>query len=360
MGHRHHLVAGVLSALVVVGLGIGGAACGTGAAPAGGDQNLPNARVGPFRVLRTGETTRKAPFVFESGLWRDPAIVALGEGPEAGATRARLFLAGGGANNGFLAFTDLAQAVDRGNGVPTRVLEAAEEWEAGALGAPSVLVDQEKWLLFYAAGGCIGRAVSTDGEHFERAPRTPVLCGDERGPVGAPSIARGGDGGFRLFYEQAGAILEARALDAEGSAFGAGETVLRASTEEGSYDAGGVGDPCALPLTAAAASVTGRTVRYLYYTAHTADGTPAIGLAARFGDDGPLERAREPVLTRYRAHAPTALVLPTMTLLYASSSRDELGNDDPAVLAGLAPATVERPLPSASAPSGASGDSPGP
>jgi hypothetical protein len=341
---RHHSFPRLLSAAqgtaLTLALLVAGA-CGTGAAPAGGDQNLPNARVGPFRVLRTGETTRKAPFIFDSGLWRDPEIVGLGDNSGA---RARLFLAGGGETIAFLAFTDLDQAVDRGIGVPTRILEASEPWEMGALSAPAVLAEGGRTVLFYAAGGCIGRAVSLDGETFTREPATPVLCGDERGPVTSPSITRGADGGLRLFHEHAGGLVESRARDADGFSFTLGETVLLPSTDAGGYDVAGVGDPFALPLTSAEASVTGRTIRYLYYTAVAADGNRTIGLAARFGDDGPFERAREPVLTRYQPHAPTALVLPTMTLLYAGSVRDEVGSEDPAILAGLAPATIDRPL----------------
>jgi hypothetical protein len=360
--HRHHVVPGLLSgrglwislalALAFAGASLALSSCGTGAAPAGGDQHLPNARVGPFRVLRTGETSRRAPFIFESGLWRDPEIVPIGDVPGA---RARLFVAGGGATNGFLAFTDLEQAVDRGNAVPTRVLEPSESWEGGSLGAPSVLVEGGRTVLFYAAGGCIGRAVAEDGESFVRDPLTPVFCGDERGPVASPSVVRGADGVLRLFHEQAGVLAEARADDPEGRSFLPGEVILAPSAEAAGFDAGGVADPYALPLTDAAASVTGRTIRYLYYTATSGEGARTIALAARFGDDGPFERAREPVLTRYQPRAPTALVLPTVTLLYASSVRDEVGSEDPAILGGLAPATIDRPLPvPAPADSGAS------
>ena len=55
------------------------------------------------------------------------------------------------------------------------VLTAAEPWENGTVGAPSVLqVGDEVWL-YYAGGGGIGMAKSQDGVSFTRAGAGPPV-----------------------------------------------------------------------------------------------------------------------------------------------------------------------------------------
>lgn len=331
---RQHALRGLLIA-ALSWVGGGPVGCGTGAAPAGGDRDLPNAQVGPFRVLREGETSRKAPFVFEVGLWRDPDVVDLGAIP---GSLSRMYMAGGGEQAGFLACVDLVNAIARPDTVPVRLLEAKETWEQGSLAAPSVLHEDGRFVLYYAAGGCIGRAVSADGLAFAREPATPVFC-DAAGPIGSPSVVRAADGTLRMLHDFNGGIVESRSVD--GLTWVRGEPILAPSGVAGAYDQTRVGDAFALALT----SANGRAIRYVYYTGTASDGLRSIGLAARFGDEGPLERAREPVLSRYEPRSPCALVFDNQTLLYASSRRAEVGNDAPAILAGLAPATFDRPLP---------------
>ncbi|MCS6902443.1 MAG: hypothetical protein RMJ98_22540, partial [Myxococcales bacterium] len=58
------------------------ASCGTGASPAGGDRDLPNAHAGPFRLLRAEEMKGRAPFVLErSAPWEGPAVLDLDDDP---------------------------------------------------------------------------------------------------------------------------------------------------------------------------------------------------------------------------------------------------------------------------------------
>lgn len=345
---RHHALRGLLIAGSALLAG-GPLACGTGAAPAGGDRDLPNAQVGPFRVLRAGETTRKAPFVFESGLWRDPEVVDLGAIP---GSLTRMYMAGGGEKVGFLAAVDLVDAIARPDTQPVRILEPQEPWEQGALAAPSVLHEEGRFVLFYAAAGCIGRAVSTDGLAFVREPARPVFC-DAAGAIGSPSVERAADGTLHMFHDFDGNIVESRSVD--GLVWVRGEPVLGPSGVSEAYDETRVGDAFVLPLT----SRQGRAIRYLYYTGTNAAGLRSIGLAARFGDQGPFERAREPVLSRYEPRSPCALAFEGQTLLYASSRRAEVGNDQPAILAGLAPATLDRPLPKAAGGAGGAGGAAG-
>lgn len=344
MERRQHAVRGLLI-VTLLGLGDTLVGCGTGAAPAGGDRDLPNAQVGPFRVLREGETSRKAPFIFEVGLWRDPDVVDLGSVP---GTLARMYMTGGGGNNAFIASVELTNAIARPDTVPARVLAASEAWEQGALAAPSLLHEDGRFVMYYAAGGCIGRAVSTDGLAFTREPATPVFC-DAAGPISSPNVVRTADGSFRMLHDFGGAIVESRSVD--GLAWVRGEPILAPSGVAEAYDETAVGDAFALWLT----SAKGRAIRYVYYTGTASTGLRSIGLAARFGDEGPLERAREPVLSRYEPRSPCALVFGDQTLLYASSRRAEVGNDAPAILAGLAPATLERPLPKVVRPTGGAG-----
>ncbi|MEP7124538.1 MAG: hypothetical protein ABJE95_26655 [Byssovorax sp.] len=72
-----------------------------------------------------------------------------------------------------------------------------------SLGAPSAIVRADRVELFFAAGGAIGRAISTDGgRSFTRdaAPTLTAASAWEKGFVGSPA-AVDRDGATLLFYE---------------------------------------------------------------------------------------------------------------------------------------------------------------
>ena len=85
------------------------------------------------------------------------------------------------------------------------VLIADQDWEAGGVGAPTVLRRDGKYLMYYAAGAGIGHAQSSDGIVWEKHDANPILIPDQAweggstGVVGAPSIIHH-EGAFHLYY----------------------------------------------------------------------------------------------------------------------------------------------------------------
>jgi hypothetical protein len=329
-------------------------ACGTNAPSAGGDENLPNAAVGPFRVLRAEEMGGKAPLV-TSDAFRSPGVVDLDGDPAT--LESALYVASGSATLRSIYRYELpdgrTSSLQR-----VKVLERTEAWEPEAgLDHPMPLrVGEEIWL-YYASGGCIGRAVSSDaGVTFEKRPATPLLCADpaaapwEQGGLTAPSVHVAHDGSYRLLYETPGGIGEAASADGQAFSRRGGGPVLAAASPAGPLPEDGgvddpfdnvrVGDPCAL----LGVSPLGRPVTYLYYTGQNRLDRFASGMAARFGDDGAFTRNPAPVLTRFDAHAPFVMRRGNITLIYAEGRNSETKSDwKPAIIGGLAPATAALP-----------------
>jgi hypothetical protein len=341
--------------LVFVALGAALAvavACGSGAPPAGGSNGLPNALAGPFRVLRKPTEGASAPFVVGGSVsYRDPSALDLDGNPDT--LGVAIYLEAG--ENGFphtIYRYDLpdgpARAAKAGSG--TKVLSADQPWEGKTLARPFVLrVGGEIWL-YYEAAGCIGRAVSSDGLVFSKPQASPVLCGDpaswETGAVGAPSVHVAHDGSFRLLYGAGGAIGEARSSD--GIAFTRVSTspVLTARAplvaevvdggSDDPFDDATVDDPDSM----ISATSDGKPLTYLYYTGTNRLGQHVIGLAARFGDDGPFDANPQPVLSRYDAHGPSVVRNGALSMLYVGGRSNEASMTwTPSILAGVAPAT---------------------
>jgi hypothetical protein len=327
--------------------------CGTQAPTAGGDRDLPNAGLGPFRVLRKEESRRVAPFVLDaSPPWYAPSALDLDGDP---ATRPVALYVGGGKRIDRIVLPDSVSAPPE----RTAALSPDLPWEGASVGDPSALREGPEVWLYYAANGCVGRAVSTDNGVTFLKDGDPVLCGQggpvwEKGALGAPSVIRGFDGRFHLFYGAAGAIGEAVSVDGQRfSRVGSGP-VLEATPASGPvpavdggvdevFDDQAVGDPCALTTTTA----LGRQVTYLYYTGTSRLSRHGIGAAARLGDEGAFNRNSTPALARYDAQAPSVLRFTDFTLLYASSLSSEAATKvNQVILGAVAPATaVVDPVP---------------
>lgn len=317
--------------------------CGTNAPPAGGDRNLPNMLSGPFRLLRADETTLKAPFVLERNApWEAPSLVDRDGDP---ATLDAILFVSGGTPSAISRFdVPDGRAAD-----PDRldVLKASEPWEGPeGVGHPAALrVGPELWL-YYASGGCVGRAVSSDGGLSFTKRNEPVLCGQggpawEGGAISAPAVYRGFDGQFHLFYEASGAIGEATSSDGVTFQRAGDQPSLAASEASGEgdepFDSAAVGEPFAL-LTE---SPLGRPITLVYYTGHNSKGRTAVGLSARFGDAGPLQRNPAPSLTRHDARGPCVLRFSGVTLLYAAGRSSETAESWKSMIVGaVAPATA--------------------
>ncbi|MEQ9319503.1 MAG: hypothetical protein RIF41_10115 [Polyangiaceae bacterium] len=346
--------------VVALGLGLLAGACATLADTGGGDQNLPNARVGPFREIAQEElgNTRVAPYALrdDDDFPRDASVLdvdgdpstlgswgyfartvpdpAVDPDPEAPPTAIQRYVALDG------------RSFDRD---PVTVLEPSEAWEGGTVGAPSaVRVGDEVWLYYGGAEG-IGLAVSADGESFTRVGDGLVLAVDgvwEQSPPRNPGVIRLPDRSFQLFYDadtDAGpAIGEARSADGvTWTRVGDGPVIA----PEASVDAAGAEAPW--PLVAESAE--GRSIEYLYYGAVDAEGRATVAIAAREGATGAFQRGTGAVFGASGSLGPTqpcVVRYPEFTLLFATQLAGTTSAQQyPAVAIGVAPATIELPAP---------------
>lgn len=343
-----------LAALVV------GRGCATLATSGAVDVDRPNAKAGPFRVLRAHEiddtnAVHVAPYLADNATlrYRDPAPLDLDDDPATLAI-ALYAVAGEDASSKIVRY-----AADDGRSfgrIPATVLEATAPWEGGWVGAPVALrVSGETWL-FYAAAGGIGLARSSDGLAFTKRGNPVVAdglgCAASTSPPIDPAVVRAHDGTFRLFWAPVGAGLLCEASSDDGLSWrlapGDG-VVLRVSAPPAAAPSdGGADEPfddaeLAGPFATVATTTQGRPVLRVYYAGRNRAGAWAVGLAARFGDDGPLERAAAPVLaTSLDPHAPAVVHFRDLSLLYfteyAGSTRPLRY---PAIAAGVAPATLD-------------------
>lgn len=326
--------------------------CGTIGSPAGGDGDLPNANAGPFRLLRGEEIDRKtsgapAPYLARSERerYRSPSPLDIDGDPE---TLAIWLYAAAGDDEAsrIVRFSaEDGRSVDR---TPETVLEASEPWERGRVFAPSALRARGKIWLFYAAQGGVGLAKSRDGRSFIKEAG-PVLT-DNLGCGGVVDIAPRDaslmvlpDGEFRLYFSQERHLCEAKSTDGanwqlvESPPEGKG-VVLRVNEEPDAFDAASVSQPSA----SFALSPEGRLIVRIYYTGTDRHGRSAIGMAARYGLDGPFSRATSPVLrTELAVEGAAALAFEGFTLLYFT---DRAGKsealDYPAIAGAVAPASL--------------------
>lgn len=349
--------------------------CATLPPEGGGEGSLPNAGAGPFREIAQAELggARTAPRAMDDDerFARDASVVDL-DGDPSTLAAAGFFAATLRADDAApdpLAPPNAIVRHDAADGrsfarASTTVLTPELPWEGGVVAAPSaLLVGSDVWL-YYAAEGGVGLARSADGMDFAREP-APVLAplapgeGWDGGAVpGSPGVIRLPDGSFRMFYAvpgdgDASFVGEARSDDGllwervgSGPALAPAPLAGADAPEEGApFDGAAVSDPA--PVLAV--SATGRPLLRVYYAARDSDGRSAIGLAARLGHDGPLQRAVAPVFGASSAlspRAPSVAVYPGFSLLFvtqAAGTRD--GQGYPVVAAGVAPADAALPPP---------------
>lgn len=322
--------------------------CGMLGSPSAGDGELPNAQAGPFRLLRSGELDREvtssvAPYLAKSDQQRYRSPFPLDIDGDPSTLASSLYAtAGEEASSRIVRFsTGDGRSLSR---IPEVVLEATLDWEGGFVASPSALrVGEETWLYYEAEGG-VGLARSTDGESFVKESSAVLVdalgCGgaspSER--PGKPSVIRLPDGSFRLFFALAGALCEARSSDGIGWSLTEGDgVILRAPADPEAFDTS-----LAHPFALLARTAEGRVVTRVYYTGTDGEGATAIGLAARFGTEGPLVRASSPVLKSDRgAREPAVLAFDDFSLLFvtqAAGSTEALAY--PALAGAVAPANL--------------------
>jgi hypothetical protein len=329
--------------------------CATTGASGKGDENLPSAGVGPFRKLAEDEVAGVAPFVLDdkTGLYREPSAIADG-------ARTLLFAVGRDAGKDVIVRTRAddgrsfyGTGADTGRR-PLVVLSADRPWEGDALHGPFALRVGGEMLLFYAGADGIGLSRSADGLTFTKEP-TPVLVREpswswETTAPRGPSAYVDSAGRTHLFFASGASIGEA--ISEDGVAFRHAGAVLHPAAppdallpnEKPPFDTASVGDPNVTVRVTPA----GRLHVRVLYTGRDASGASSIGLAARYGDDGPLERASLPVYAvGQKEAAPTLLEGSGGTFLYVQQERRGAGSDPgySAIAAAFAPGNVKLPLP---------------
>jgi hypothetical protein len=359
----------ILSLLPILPIALAALGCATLAEADGGDVDLPNAGAGPFREIRDDElgNLRSAPnaLVDDNRFAEDPSILdadgdaatleAWGyfaihvapEGEDADPLSAPAAIARYAAPDG--------RSFDR---APVVVLEPALAWEGGTIGAPMALRRGGEIWLYYAAAGGIGLARGADGVSFTREAEpvlTAATAGWDAGLMPAsPAVVELWDGSLRLFYEVRGAdgaarIGEARSADGVAWARVGAEPALAPSAAAAGGDEPYDDASTGAPFATLAQSPEGRRIVRVYYAAVDGQGRGTIGLAARVGAEGPLERAVSPVFgtgDRFAPRAPCVALHDGFSLLFATQRKGRGDAEDfPAVAAGVAPATAVLPAP---------------
>jgi hypothetical protein len=349
-----------------------GGACATIGSPAGGDEGLPTAHVGPFRELTTQEEPDVPSIVLDSFRYpvREPSALAA-DPTDPSSMDVYLYAVAAmssGATSSDVIFRTRASdgrsfygtALDPDSShVPPVVLTATLPWEGASVSGPSALRVGSEIYLYYAAAGGVGLARSSDGLHFDKTG-APVLALDgaaawETTPPSAPSVAVLPDGTFDMMYSAGVSIGEATSLDGitftrvdgDPSTPGLdpvfsplGGAPAAPDAASGPFDTGQVADPCVLPYV----SPAGRLVVRVLYTGY--DGPPsdaarssAIGLAARFGTTGRLVRQPLPVFSvMVHEAAPTYFRWSAGEMLYVHA--EPVTSSYTSIVAGVAPATL--------------------
>lgn len=308
------------------------AGCATLADGHAGLDNPPSARVGPFRLLGKGEigANHVAPFAMQDGarFYRDASVVDVDGDPTTYDVVG--YFAGVPENADPNAPTDHVARFDALDGRSFQrpgqiVIEATAPWMGGHVGAPAaVRTSQGTFLLLFETAGGIGVATSDDGIAFDVADG-PVLDG------ASPALVQNDDGSFTAFFE------------------GPGETVREASSPDGvawTEKEGAVLDGASSPYALVRSSAEGRRILDVYF--RTVDGGgPRIALASRFveSDDDALVRSSSIMLAPNAAldvREPAVVRFEGFTLLFATENSSKTSTE-PAVIAGLAPATFALP-----------------
>ncbi len=342
--------------LTRLALVLSAASCASIGSPGAGDVDLPASGAGPFRKLDGNETLGVAPFVLDdrTRLWHDPAV--LPADPASDGAGVFLFAAGTIAGGDVIVRTRADDGRSFFGGsvgtTPAVVLKA----DAGEhVVAPSVARVGGNVLLYWSDGAGVRVASSADGLTFAKragyALAADVAASWEKTPPGAPSVAVYPDGRVRMVYAAGGYLGEAESEDGltfrrlgPDPIFGpsiAPDLSTLAPGQKPPFDDARVDDPCVVPRVTPA----GRLHVRVLYTGVDAAGVTSIGLAARYGDSGPLSRQTQPVYAIGKAErAPALFEWSGGSLLYVSQDRAPAPDTHyGAIAAAFAPANLRLP-----------------
>ena len=188
------------------------AACGATGDMASPSTYVPSAGAGPFTKLAADPSLSiNAPFVLRApgADLGEPSVIANGSKLTLWVSVTRT------TSSGMMSDIERAtadSALTDGFGALTPVLAADQPWEMGALRSPSIVAPSksgEPWLLFYAAGGAIGYARSTDGVTFTKVAGPQFIARESAVTLDAVSATRVGEQVFVFYVKRAAAWREA-------------------------------------------------------------------------------------------------------------------------------------------------------
>lgn len=217
------------------------------------------------------------------------------------------------------------------------ILEASESWEGGEVFDPWVVVDDDGTArLYYAAEQGIGvaEASSVDGA-FTRAGDGPLQLEASSGSPRHPSVVRGIDGAWWMYYEDGGTIRAARSDD--GTSFaGMGAITLSGDDLRESPEVA-IGAPGAVLVETPA----GRLLIRMYFESRREDGT-ILPYVAGTEDGVTFERFSIPVADYTDLRFPAPVVLDDRTtLLYANAPKSSGGYQTRSLIGLVTPAGVD-------------------
>ena len=351
-------------------------ACSTLATQGAIGQNLPSSGVGPFQPLSQMQVVPAdiAPYVcLEPGKnLSEPSVLSATSDDSTAALLAYVVSPGPKgqvivrtrSDDGISFYGDTADLSSNPSHRPPVVLSASLAWEMGktsdVTGPSALRVGSQVWL-YYAASGGIGLARSSDGLTFTKTG-APVLAPDassawETTAPHAPSVAVFPDGSWHMLYAAGTSIGEATSTDGLQWARVAENPILQPSVpvdpktlgpgEKPPFDEGTVEDPLLVPRV----DPTGRLQVRVLYTGYeeppsATSRTGEIGIAARYGDAGPLSRQMIPVYVApgTTAAGPAMLEWKGGTLLYVSQLDTTVMPSMLALAAAYDPASAPPPV----------------
>ena len=205
-----------------------------------------------------------------------------------------------------------------GYAVGDAVLSANEDWEGGEVYDPWVTVDAEGVArLYYAAAGGIGLAEARSVEGpYARIGDGLILPGDGA-PLRRPSVIRGADGAWWMYYDSGAQVHAARSLD--GREFEPMGPITLTGEDEGEGREVSIGRAGAVRI----ATRAGRVLVRLYLESAREDllevGTAHVIYVAASADGLSFERYPRPVMPQTDMRFPAPQVVDDrVTLLYGN------------------------------------------
>ncbi len=232
---------------------------------------------------------------------------------------------------------------DLGFSPGARVLAASQPWEGEEVFDPWVVVDGDTVRMYYAAEGGIGVATAGAVDGSFTNDDAPILDADDafEGVPRRPSVVRGPDGAWWMYYDAGDAIGVARSedgvsfarIDGDASTPAIDPIVPTGEDNELTVELS-IGRPGAVSLE----TVTGRHLVRLYFESRRDDGTTLVYVAG--GEDGvSFERHLVPVMAEEDVRFPSPRLLDArVTLLYASIPFRTGGYETRAIVGAVSPA----------------------